>query len=315
MLGYWFRRRLAWPLSAEDLQVETDDGSRLLLRCTWQPGPREAAPALLLLHGMGGSDASSYMLATGQHAYARGWHVVRMNMRGSGDALELDPRLYNAGHDGDVVAALQAVARETPRLAAVGFSLGAGLVLLALGRRARLLPAGLLGAAAISPPLDLAACAATLERPWNRGYQWWFMRGLRAGYDARQRRRPDLYAAGLADRARTVREFDEIITAPYGGYTGAADYYARSSAGPHLGGIAVPTLLLAAEDDPMIPGESVRRFPLPAGGPVAREMYPTGGHVGFVAAAAGVPGGLWAARRALDFLESEALAPARQRAG
>jgi len=102
-------------------------------------------------------------------------------MRGSGAALEIDARLYNAGHDGDVAAALQAVAREAPRVAVIGFSLGAGLVLLALGRRGALLPAGLVGAVAISPPLDLAACAAALERPVNRAYQWYFMRGLREG--------------------------------------------------------------------------------------------------------------------------------------
>jgi uncharacterized protein len=317
LVGYWFRRRLGWPLQAEDFQAESEDGSRLLLRATWQPGPRAARPALLLLHGMGGSDASSYMLATGQHAFARGWHVLRMNMRGSGDALELDPRLYNAGRDADVVAALQAAAQHAPRLAVVGFSLGAGVSLLALGRRAALLPPGLAGAVAISPPLDLAACADALQRPANRAYQWYFMRGLRAGYNARQQRRPDLYAAGLADRLRTVREFDDVVTAPYGGYADAADYYAQSSAGPHLARVGVPTLLLAAEDDPMIPGESVRSWPVPAGGHVRREMYPTGGHVGFVASAA--PGWLWAAQRALDFLENEALAlsPAagRERAG
>ena len=161
---------------------ESGTASRLLVRATWQPGPRAARPALLLLHGLGGSDASSYMLATGQHAFARGWHVVRMNMRGAGDALELDPRLYNAGLDADLVAALQAAAQRTPRLAVVGFSLGADLSLLALGRRAALLPPGLAGAVAVSPPLDLAACADALERPANRAYQWYFMRGLRAGY-------------------------------------------------------------------------------------------------------------------------------------
>jgi len=111
-----------------------------------------------------------------------------------------------------------------------------------------------------------------------------------------------------------VREFDELVTAPYGGYTSADDYYAQASAGPHLGGIRVPTLLLAAEDDPMIPGETVRCWPLPPAGLVQREMHRTGGHVGFVAATT-VPGGLWAAQRALDFLESEALVPARERAG
>jgi predicted alpha/beta-fold hydrolase len=153
---------------------------------------------------------------------------------------------------------------------------------------------------AVSPPLDLAACADALARPANRLYQLYFMRGLRDGYRLRQRLRPDLYQAGRERGCSSVREFDDRITAPYGGFGGAAEYYARSSAGPLLTRIRHPALVLAALDDPMIPAEAVARWPT---GTVVREMHPTGGHTGFVAPTA-APGRFWAAERALAFLES-----------
>ncbi|HEX9190261.1 MAG TPA: alpha/beta fold hydrolase, partial [Vicinamibacteria bacterium] len=161
-LGYWLRRLLRWKLPAEDVVVEAGAGVRLLLRATWQPGPREDRPALLVVHGLGGSDASAYVVSAGRHAHARGWHVVRMNMRGSGDGLALCPLLYNAGLDTDLTAALAALSAVVPRVAVLGFSLGANLALLALGRRRAELPPGLVGLAAVSPPLDLSACADAL---------------------------------------------------------------------------------------------------------------------------------------------------------
>jgi len=160
-----------------------------------------------------------------------GWQVLRMNMRGAGDSARICPRLYNAGLDTDLVAALDAVTRVAPRVAVIGFSLGANLALLALGRSARRLPAGLLGVVAVSPPLDLAACVAALERPTNHLYQAYFLRNLRLSYRYRQRLCPELYEAGRELGPRTIREWDEAITAPYGGYASADQYYARSSAG------------------------------------------------------------------------------------
>jgi predicted alpha/beta-fold hydrolase len=302
ILGYWIRRHLRWPHPAESRVVDTEDGARLLLRVTWQPGTRAARPALLIVHGLGGSDASAYVVSSGRLAFARGWHVVRMNMRGSGDSEALCPLLYNAGLDTDLLAAVEAVATTVPHVAVVGFSLGANLALLALGRRRHRLPAALKAAVAVCPPLDLSACADALERPDNRLYQRYFMGMLAEGYRRRQRRRPDLFEAGRERGARTVREYDDRITAPYGGYRGAAEYYARSSAGPCLASIDRPALVLAASDDPMIPVESVTRWP--AAHAVVREIQPTGGHVGFVGRSA-APGFFWAPERALRFLESE----------
>jgi predicted alpha/beta-fold hydrolase len=155
----------------------------------------------------------------------------------------------------------------------------------------------------VSPPLDLAACADALERPQNRLYQLYFMHNLREGYRVRQRLRPDLYAAGRERGLRTVRAYDDAITAPYGGHGSAAEYYARSSAGPWLMAITNPALILAADDDPMVPGASVARWPLPASGVVQRQMLPTGGHVGFVAPSA-APVQFWAAERVVAFLDA-----------
>jgi predicted alpha/beta-fold hydrolase len=303
LLGFWRRRNLRWQEPSEDLVVDAGDDVRLLARVTWQGGPREKHPALVIVHGLGGCDAAGYAVATGQMAHAQGWHVARMNMRGAGDAEALCARLYNAGLDGDLLAVLGALAPHASALAVVGFSLGANLALLALARGGARLPSTLTGVGAVSPPLDLAACADALERPPNRLYQSYFMRNLKAAYLRRQQRRPDLYEAGRERGLRTIREYDDVITAPYGGFSGAAEYYAASSAGPLLEGLTRPALILAAEDDPMVPGESVARWPLPASGLVRREMTRTGGHVGFVAPTT-APGRFWAAERVMAFLAS-----------
>ncbi len=304
LLGYGLRRLLRFSHPAEDLVVDAGDGVRLLLRATWQPGPREERPALVVLHGLGGSDRSSYIVSTALFAHARGWHVIRMNMRGSGDGEALCPLLYNAGLDQDLQAAVAAVAAASPRVAVLGFSLGGNLALLMLGRRRAELPQALIAVAAVSAPVDLATCAEALEAPGNGVYQHYFMRMLAEAYRRRHAARPDLFGAGRELGLRTVREYDDRITAPFGGYESAAHYYERSSAGPWLAAIDRPALVLAAADDPMIPRGSVERWPCSPS--VTREIAMTGGHVGFVARRSKAPGFFWAPQRALDFLESHA---------
>jgi hypothetical protein len=169
-----------------------------------------------------------------------------------------------------------------------------------LGRRRSVLPPGLAAAVAVSPPVDLSACADAIQAPPNRLYEKRFIRMLAQAYRRRAAVRPDLFPAGLERGLGSVRAFDDRITAPFGGYSDAADYYAQASAGPWLASIDRPTLLLAAADDPMIPVASVERWPLsPA---VTRETTPTGGHVGFVGPSA-APGWFWAADRAMAFVE------------
>jgi predicted alpha/beta-fold hydrolase len=301
ILGFLHRRNLAWPHPVEDLVVESEAGIRILARATWQPGERAQSPALILLHGMGGADDSGYMLSMGEHAWRSGYHVIRANMRGAGASFELCPRLYNAGLEVDLIAVARAVAKDVPRMALFGASLGANHVLLAMGRSRETLPAEVRAAVAVSPPVDLLGSSDALESWTNRVYASRFVTDLCRSYVRIQARSGGLYEARREQGVRTVREFDEKITAPYAGFSSAEDYYTRSSSGPWLRAIDRPTLIVSAEDDPMIPPESVRQFDLPPSGAVTLEIHPTGGHLGFVARSE-APGRFWAAERALEFL-------------
>jgi uncharacterized protein len=302
LIGRLVRSGLAWQLPTEDVVLPAPGGARLLLRATWQPGSREASPSLLLVHGLGGDDASAYMVSTGRLAYSRGWHVLRMNMRGAGDGGSVTHHLYNAGLTGDLLAALDFVAASSKAVAVAGFSLGASLTLLTLGRERSHVPQAVRAAVAVAVPADLAECAVRLEEGLNTLYSVHFLRELRRVWRDRARRFPELYPPGRERAPRTLRAWDDAITAPLGGYDGADDYYARSSAGPWLSSIDRPTLVLNAADDPIVPPSTVTRWALPEDGSVRVEVSPTGGHVGFLGPSC-APGHFWAADRVMAFVE------------
>jgi hypothetical protein len=297
MGGHFLRIALKWRLPSEDVVVEAEDGVRILLRATWQK--ERDRPALLLIHGLEGCDGSPTVIATGVHAFRAGWHVVRMNLRGCGDSLPLCPRLYNAGLTSDLVAVLRWLASQVSRFAVVGFSLGGNLSLLTLASEKERIPGELSGVVAICPPLDMSACADALERRGNRIYQFQFVTSLNASYRKRQRLVPGTYEKNRERGISTVREFDDRITAFYGGYRDAEDYYRNVSPGPRLQAIARRTLVLAASNDPFIPEASTRKWPLSDS--VAMEIVDGGGHVGFVGRSR-APGWFWAGDRVLQFL-------------
>jgi len=278
--------------------VEAGDGVRILLRASWQP--ERERPALLVIHGLEGCDRSPNVIAIGLHAYGAGWHVVRMNLRGCGDSLPLCPRLYNAGMTSDLVAVLRWLAGRVTRFAVASFSLGGNLALLTLARERERIPDELFAVAAICPPLDMSACADALERRANWIYQLQFVSSLNASYRKRQKLLPDAYEPDRERGVATVREFDDRITAFYGGYRDAEDYYRQVSPGPRLEAIDRRALILAASDDPFIPETSMRKWRLSDS--VTISIVEGGGHVGFVGRS-DAPGHFWAADRVLAFLE------------
>ncbi len=241
------------------------------------------------------------MISAGTLAYRSGWHVVRMNLRGCGDSLPLCPRLYNAGMTSDLVAVFHWLASRVSSFAVAGFSLGGNLTLLTLAQDRERLPGELSGAAAICPPLDMSACADALERRANRLYQFQFVTSLNASYRKRRKLLPEAYEADRERGISTVRQFDDRITAFYGGYRDAEDYYQRVSPGPRLEAIDRPVLILAAADDPFIPEASMRKWARSE--TVSIAIVDGGGHVGFVGRSK-APGYFWAADRILGFLES-----------
>jgi hypothetical protein len=244
--------------------------------------PGEGAPIVLVLHGLEGSSDSHYARGLLATVRDRGWTGVLMHFRGcSGEPNRL-PRSYHSGETGDtahVVALLRGRFPGRP-LAVVGYSLGGNVLLKWLGESGREAPVDC--AAAVSVPFELSAAANRLERGFSRFYQWWLLRSLADALLEKVARGVLPRAFAGHARPRTFRAFDDAVTAPLHGFAGVDDYYARSSSRQYLGGIGVPTLILHALDDPFLVPRAV---PAPSEVPpaVTLEVYPRGGHVGFVA--------------------------------
>jgi len=274
--------------------IPAEAGTDLLLRSHWQP---QAAPALLLVHGLEGSSEAGYMLTTAAKALERGLHVVRMNVRGCGEGEARCGTLYNSGMSGDVARAVEWV-RTRPnvsRVALGGFSMGGNLVLKYLGENGAAAP--IAAAAAVSPCLDLGASADALHRKVNYFYEQRFLRSLKERLRRKAEHAPGVYPVEKLAGMGSVRAFDDAITAPFTGYRDADDYYYRASAARVLEEIRVPTLVLHSEDDPFIVITAESRAKLAANPAIRFRPTRHGGHCGFINSRRSGEGVYWAESR------------------
>jgi predicted alpha/beta-fold hydrolase len=287
----------------ESRLVEVEPDARVLLRCRWQT-ERRTAPTLLLLHGLEGSTDSLYVLGTAQKAFRKGFNVVGMNMRNCGGTEHLAGTLYHSGMTGDIRRVLveELAGREhLERIFIAGFSMSGNMVLRIAGEYGTDAPTSLAGVAAVSPSIDLDACAAAVERRANALYRWSFVRSLRHRVKRKSRVRPGLFDTRGLRSVRTIRQFDERYTAPHGGYRDAAHYYERTSSLRVISDIRVPTLILHASDDPIIPAHSFADPGIANNPDVLLVMTEHGGHVGFISGPAQGEDRHWAENRVVDF--------------
>jgi predicted alpha/beta-fold hydrolase len=264
----------------ERLAFVMEDGTGdALLGDLHRPKGAGTRPLALLVHGLTGCGESFYVLATARHLLDRGLAVLRLNLRGAGPSAGTCAEQYHAGRTADLRRVLAALDASLTRngVLAVGYSLGGNLVLKLLAEEGTGAP--IRRAAAISPPVDLAAAARRILRPRNWLYQRYLLGRMKAEANATR--------GGLAARfaeavraARTIVAYDDTVVAPRYGFASAADYYARCSSGPALSGIRVPTLIVHSRDDPWIPSAALeaadRRHPS-----VRIMLTARGGHVGF----------------------------------
>lgn len=242
------------PSIAETVEVDSSDGSRVLCHCDWHLEPGHADRlTVVLIHGLEGSSDSQYIKGLGMRAWAAGFNVIRMNMRNCGGTDELTPTLYHSGLSGDVGVVVSHFARRLNlhRFALVGYSMGGNLALKLAGEWGK---QPLLSAvAAVCPAIDLAAGADALHEPMNRGYEWRFLRGLKRRYARKAELFPRQYIPPAEiGPINTIRQFDNKIVARYCGFRDADDYYFRAASARVVENIAVPTLILQANDDPFI---------------------------------------------------------------
>jgi hypothetical protein len=288
---------------ARRFQVDTD--SWLLGHCHWQAEKRKDVPVLVLVHGLEGSSDSNYMRGIAEKAFQRGFHVVRLNQRNCGGTEALTPTLYNSGMSSDYRAAFDQLSSHDgfEQIFFAGYSMGGNLVTKMAGEFAEAAPKALRGLCAVCPALDLAACADALERTENYLYQRRFVSGLMDRYTRKQKMFPQRYPLNGLGPIRTVRQFDDIITAPQFGYHDAQDYYEHVGAKRVASKIRVPFLMITAQDDPFVPYESFLAARI-SDNPAIRFVAPQhGGHCGFISKHGGAER-FWAEQRIVEFCEA-----------
>ncbi len=283
-------------------RVDTPDGDfwdfDWITSANVQPG----APLVVLFHGLEGSSDSHYAKALRVALAARGWQGVIPHFRGCSGEPNRMPRAYHSGDHEEAHAILTAIrARVAPQTVvyAVGVSVGGSVLLNWLGRMGRDASRVVTAAAAVSTPLDLAAAGVAIGQGLNRIYTWNFLTTLKPKSVAKAQRFSGCLDTAKIRRARTMYDFDDAVTAVLHGFAGTPDYWRRASSKPWLAGIAVPTLVLNARNDPFVPMAS-----LPGPGEVSPDVLldqpDEGGHAGFLSGP--FPGHLeWLPRRLLDF--------------
>ncbi len=265
-------------------------------------GPADA-PWVHLFHGLEGSSDSPYARKLMDHVARRGWRGTVFHFRGcSGEPNRL-PRAYHSGDSAEVGWALDEIRKRAgaSALHAVGISLGGNAFAKWLGERGEEARPIVASAVIVSAPLDLMAAGEALGRGFALVYARHFLATLKAISLAKLARFPGLYDAATVRAARTLREFDNVVTAPVHGFRDPDDYWTRSSAKPLLAAIRVPTLLVNARDDPFLP-ESALPTEREVSSAVKLEFPSRGGHVGFVSGP--FPGNIeWLPHRILHFFE------------
>jgi len=258
----------AWHTTLEDPDVGP---VRLTGFLREHPGARSL---LLVVHGLGGNATSHYAIPAATAAHAHGISCLRLNLRGA----DLDGNdFYHAGLTADLRAAIASVP-QYEQIYLLGYSMGGHVVL----RYAAESPdARVRAAASVCAPLDLELSAADFDRPVRVFYRYHVLSGLKAIYASVDRRRPVVFPVASAMRIRTIRSWDRHVVAPRFAFASAEDYYARVSAVSALPAIELPTLVVAAKADPMVPEATLV--------PALRHCSPSidlrwakrGGHVGF----------------------------------
>ncbi len=236
---------------------------------------------IVFLHGLEGSAGAGYIASFSQQALDRGFSVHRLNMRTCGGTEALSETMYHSGLTADPKLVCERLAAQHAEpIFVVGFSLGANVALKLAGE---LGASNLLaGVCAVCAPIDLAACVRMIDKPRNLIYARRFLSRLRARVRTKSALSPQLYNTAGLDKVNSIWDFDDAFTAPLFGFGTAANYYATQSARNFLDAIRLPTFVLTAQDDPLVPFAIYDHQAFKQNPAISLLAPQHGGHLGFL---------------------------------
>lgn len=237
----------------------------------------DESPIVVLLHGLEGSSRRYYITNLAQHFSNRAFSVLAVNFRGCGEQLNKQRRFYHSGETEDLNTVLAWIQDNLPnrKIFAAGFSLGASILLNFLKKEKQHHP--LLATAAISTPFDLKKGSLNLNKGFNKIYSIRFLRTLKEKLNDKKKVYPDLPDF----TGSTLFDFDDQVTGPIHGFSGAEEYYHNCSSGFFINQIQTDTLVIHSKDDPLCPFVWTPVTDISHNSKTIGVFPKNGGHVGF----------------------------------
>jgi predicted alpha/beta-fold hydrolase len=290
-------RKIEVPYERERLELEDGD----FVDLDWLDGNNRRLA--ILSHGLEGNSQRTYIKGMASLFYEKDWDVLAWNCRSCSEEMNRTHRLYNHGEIGDIGAVIQHAlsVKKYETIVLVGYSMGGNITLKYLGTHGKEVPAAIKGGVAFSTPCDLEESSNTLDKPGNFIYKKKFLSRLKEKLEKKEAQFPGSIDLSKFEEIRVWRDFDHYFSAPVSGFDCVEDFYEYCSAKNFVGGTKVPTLLVNAQNDPIL---------TPSCSPVdIAESHPyfyletpkRGGHVGFA-----WPGQsyTWSEWRVMDFIHS-----------
>lgn len=272
--------------------ISLDDGDILYCMLSTPPSWTPSMKTVLLIHGLGGSHNSNYMIRMSRKLYAKGYRTLRINLRGNGPGAAMAQRPYHGGSSHDVLQAIQTIKKESPHspIVLIGYSLGGNIALKLVGELGERADSLLEKTIAICAPIDLEQTTHSLSKGMNRFYHKYYVRGLKK-----------LGERWLGKHSiRSILEFDHAVTAPQWGFKDAYDYYRQSSSCYLLPEIRLSCHLIFAADDPFVDYRAALKHPLFHSSKIWLSKH--GGHMGFLGWAGREHGYFWLDRCLLQLV-------------
>ncbi len=261
--------------------IDLPDGDKVAIEVNTPPNWKNSDRTVVLIHGLGGSHKSSYLIRMAKKLYGKGIRSIRLNMRNCGSGRGFAKKVYHSGSSEDVLVVLETLKKETlfSPFTLVGFSLGGNIALKLAGElsyKARHIIDNVL---AINPPVNVYSSMELLSKKENRLYKRYFLKYLKEDIDSRHAKHKDLPDLDVT-LDMSLSDFNKHYIVPQHGFKDETEYYKLSSSLPLIKDISLPCHILLAKDDPIVDWKEVMNQERPKN--VNIMLTNSGGHLGFL---------------------------------
>ena len=267
--------------ASREVIVETEEGVRLLgYHARVNPGTPRGL--VCLLHGWEGSSDSTYIRHTGRYLFERGYDIFRLNLRDHGNSHGLNEGLFHSALIEETFSAVGSVAKLAGGrpFHLIGFSLGGNFALRIALRHGEVPVSNLRRVFAVSPVLDPLRATRAIDGGLFV-YRRYFVRKWLRSLMKKQALFPGRYDFGDILRFRTCMDITDAVIPRYSPFPDSETYFKTYTlTGDAFSGLTLPVVVIAAEDDPVIPVDDF--FALRGGRHLAISIQRRGGHCGFL---------------------------------